>query len=201
MHRDNPDVPVGEFVDALNQLHRAGRIGAFGGSNWSVARLAEANAYAAAHGLEPMRFLNNNLSLAVMERAVWPGCITSHDPATLAYLADTGTVHVSWSSQARGYFLPEALRNRLPPETAPDTCFGSPDNAERRRRAEVLAARHGVSANNIALAWVLARPFPSLALVGPRSADEIATTLPAMGLTLSTAELDWLNLAREGEED
>ena len=199
MHRDNPNVPVGEFVDALNQLHRAGRIGAFGGSNWSVARLTEANAYAAAHRLEPMRFLNNNLSLAEMEQAVWPGCITSHDPATLAYLAETGTVHVSWSSQARGYFLPKALRNRLPAETAPDTCFGSPDNAERRRRAEVLATHHGVSANNIALAWVLARPFPSLALVGPRSADEIATTLPAMGLTLSTAELDWLNLAPEGE--
>ncbi|MDG1119186.1 MAG: aldo/keto reductase [Flavimaricola sp.] len=199
MHRDNPDVPVGEFVDVLNQLHKAGRIGAFGGSNWSVARLTEANAYAAAQGLQPMRFLNNNLSLAVMEQAVWPGCITSHDPATLAYLADTGTVHVSWSSQARGYFLPEALRNRLPPETAPDTCFGSPDNAERRRRAKELAARHGVSANNIALAWVLARPFPSLALVGPRSVDEIATTLPAMGLTLSTAELDWLDLTPGGE--
>ena len=33
MHRDNPDVPVGEFVDMLTTLHRKGRIGIFGGSN------------------------------------------------------------------------------------------------------------------------------------------------------------------------
>ena len=38
MHRDNPNVPVAEFVDCLNEHVRAGRIRAFGGSNWSVAR-------------------------------------------------------------------------------------------------------------------------------------------------------------------
>ena len=32
LHRDNPDVPVGEFVDALNRLHDRGLIGIFGGS-------------------------------------------------------------------------------------------------------------------------------------------------------------------------
>ena len=69
LHRDNPDVPVGEFVDALNRLHAAGRIGVFGGFNWSVERFEEANAYAAANGLEPLHVLNN-LSLAVMERPV-----------------------------------------------------------------------------------------------------------------------------------
>ena len=52
MHRDNPAVPVGEFIDVLNSHRQAGRIGIFGGSNWSIARLSEANAYAAAHGLE-----------------------------------------------------------------------------------------------------------------------------------------------------
>src|SRR5512134_768277 len=35
MHRDNPDVPAGEFVDALNALRAKGLIGIFGGSNWS----------------------------------------------------------------------------------------------------------------------------------------------------------------------
>ncbi len=36
MHRDNPAVPVGEFVDCLNEHVRAGRIKTFGGSNWSA---------------------------------------------------------------------------------------------------------------------------------------------------------------------
>ncbi len=197
MHRDNASVPVGEFVDALNDLKSAGKIGIFGGSNWSPARLAEANAYAARQGLEPFRIMNNNLSLAVMEKPVWAGCITANTPETLAYLRKTGMTHLSWSSQARGYFLPEVLRNRLPADTAPETCFGSPANAERRRRAEALAVERGVSAHNIATAWVLGQSFPSLALIGPRSPGEIVSTLPGAALKLSAAEVLWLNLEKD----
>ena len=196
MHRDNPDVPVGEFVDALNDLHKAGKIGIFGGSNWSPQRIAAANAYAAKHGLQPMRIMNNNLSLAVMEKPVWAGCVTSNTPEMLEFLTATQMIHLSWSSQARGYFLPETLRARLPEDTRPETCFGSVANAERRVRAETLAAEHGVSAHNIATAWVLAQPFPSLALIGPRSPGEIASTLPGLGLNLTPQDVDWLNLAR-----
>ena len=194
MHRDNPDVPVGEFVDALNALHTKGLIGIFGGSNWNVKRFAEAVAYAKAKGLQAPTILNNNLSLAVMEKPVWAGCISSNNADDLAYLRRTNTVHVSWSSQARGYFLPEELRNRLPEDTRPETCFGSADNGERRRRAEKLAAERGVSAHNIAAAWVLSQSFPSFALVGPRNVAEIDSTLPGLGVTLSPAEVAWLNL-------
>lgn len=197
LHRDNPDVPVGEFVDALNALKQAGKIGIFGGSNWTPARLAEANAYAAARGLEPFRILNNNLSLAVMEQPLWPGCVTSNTPETLDFLRKGGVAHLSWSSQARGYFLPEALRNRLSKDTGPEACFGSTANAERRRRAEALAAEKGVTAHNIATAWVLNQSFPSLALIGPRSPGEIVSTLPGAALALSEAEVLWLNLERD----
>ncbi len=194
MHRDNPDVPVGEFVDALNALHDKGLIGAFGGSNWSVQRFAEAKTYAEAKGLRPLSILNNNLSLAVMERPVWAGCITSNQPEALAFLRETGATHVSWSSQARGYFLRRGERTELPEDTAPDTCFDSSDNAERLRRAEQLAADKGVHAHNIATAWVLGQSFPSLALIGPRTVGEITSTLPALSLELSAEELAWLNL-------
>ncbi|MEO8243288.1 MAG: aldo/keto reductase [bacterium] len=197
MHRDNPAVPVGEFVEALNALKRAGKIGIFGGSNWTPERIMAANAYAEKHALEPFRILNNNLSLAVMERPVWPGCVTSNTPEMLGFLRQGGVTHLSWSSQARGYFLPEALRNRLPEDTAPETCFGSPANAERRRRAEELAAEKGVSAHNVATAWVLGQSFASLALIGPRSPGEIMSTLPGAALVLSEVEVMWLNLERD----
>lgn len=197
MHRDNPDIPVGEFVDALNMLQDAGKIGIFGGSNWAMARLAEANAFANTHGLRGFSALNNNLSLAVMERPIWPGCISANDPATLAALRDGNIAHFSWSSQARGYFLPAELRDRLPTEIGPDACFGSDANAERRRRAESLAKDKGVSAHNIATAWVLAQAFPSFALIGPRSAGEIVDTMRAVPVALSPHEVAWLNLAAD----
>jgi aryl-alcohol dehydrogenase-like predicted oxidoreductase len=199
MHRDNPDVPVGEFVDVLNMLRDKGLIGIFGGSNWSTARFRDANAYAARKNLQPFSILNNNLSLAVMVKPVWDGCISANNKADLAFLRESSTIHVSWSSGARGYFLAEDLRNRLPEDTRPETCFGSSDNAERRRRAETLAAKLGVSAHNVATAWVLNQTFPSFALVGPRTASEIATSLPAVGLKLEPADLAWLNLEQDHE--
>ena len=194
MHRDNLNVPVGEFVEALNALQNSGHIGIYGGSNWSVARFEEARAYAEAKGLNGPSLLNNNLSLAVMVKPVWNGCVTSNNAETLQYLRQNKITHLSWSSQARGYFLPEELRNRLPQDTAPETCFGGTDNAKRRSRAEELARKYKVSPHNIATAWVLAQDFPSFALVGPRSPGEIVSTLPGLGISLSKDDVLWLNL-------
>ena len=194
LHRDNPDVPVGEFVDALNALRDEGLIGAIGGSNWSAGRFAEANAYANANNLQPLTILNNNLSLAVMEKPVWPGCVTSNTAETLAFLRDSDTAHLSWSSQARGFFLAPGERSELPDDTAPDTCFASAANKERKARATALAREMGVHPHNIATAWVLGQSFPSLALIGPRSPGEIASTLPALSLALSGSDLRRLNL-------
>jgi aryl-alcohol dehydrogenase-like predicted oxidoreductase len=63
--------------------------------------------------------------------------------------------------------------------------------------AEALAAERGVSAHNIATAWVLGQSFPSLALIGPRSPGEIMSTMPGAALTLTEAEVLWLNLERD----
>ena len=47
MHRDNPDIPADEFVDAMDAEVKKGRIrGIFGGSNWSRERIDAANGYA-----------------------------------------------------------------------------------------------------------------------------------------------------------
>jgi aryl-alcohol dehydrogenase-like predicted oxidoreductase len=63
-----------------------------------------------------------------------------------------------------------------------------------RWRAEELATKKGVSANAVALAWVLNQSFQSLALVGPRSPGEIASSLPGAALKLTADEVAWLNL-------
>jgi aryl-alcohol dehydrogenase-like predicted oxidoreductase len=44
LHRDDETVPVGPIVEVLDQHRRAGKIRAYGGSNWSHRRIADANA-------------------------------------------------------------------------------------------------------------------------------------------------------------
>ena len=194
MHRDNTSIPVGEFIGQINDLSDKGMIGAVGASNWTLERYKSANDWASDNGKKPFSIINNNLSLAVMEQEVWPGCRTSNEAETLAFLRETNTAHLSWSSQARGYFVQESMRGVLPEGTRPDQCFESEANAKRRDRAEELAKKKGVSATNIAAAWVIKQPFPSFALVGPRRPAEIATSLPALDVELTADELAWLNL-------
>lgn len=191
MHRDNPQVPVGEFVDVLNELKAQGLIrGPFGGSNWTVERFAAAGEYARAQGKEGLTVLNNNLSLALMVKPVWPGCLHVSDRAARRWLEETGTTNLAWSSQARGYFLPEEARMKLGPDNF--SCWDAPPNRERRERAEELARRKGCTPLNVVASYVLSQPFPSFALVGPRTIHETATILPALSIELSREEVDWL---------
>jgi aryl-alcohol dehydrogenase-like predicted oxidoreductase len=196
MHRDNPDVPVGEFVDVLDELARVGRIKVFGGSNWTVERFNKANAYARRKGRQGFTVLNNNFSLARMVNPVWPGCVSASDPATRRWLKRTQTPLFSWSSQARGFFTDRAGPDKLTDRELADSWY-SDDNFERRARAHALARERGVSPINVALAYVLHQPFPTWALVGPRVLSETVSTLPALDLELTPAELAWLNLERD----
>ncbi|MEQ9453413.1 MAG: aldo/keto reductase [Phycisphaeraceae bacterium] len=196
LHRDNLDLPVGELIDVLDELVREGKVGATGASNWSVDRFKAAQAYAQAQGKQPFAVLNNNLSLARMLKPVWGGCISASDPASRAYLRETQTAHLAWSSQARGYFAEADARTDLGQQTT-DDCFDGPENRERRERAAKLAKERGVSAVNIAAAYVLCQPFPSFALFGPRTLRELESSLPALAVELSEQELRWLDLERD----
>ena len=195
MHRDNPDVPAGEFVDVLNDLREQGLVAAFGGSNWTIERFEEANEYARDSGKQGMALLSNNLSLARMVRPVWDGCLHVSDAQSRRRLQQRQTVVFAWSSQARGYFLPEAQWKKLGEDDF--ACWDAPDNLQRRERAFELAVRRGVSAINIAAAYVLCQPFPVFALIGPREVHELTTSLPALDIDLSPAELAYLDLDSE----
>lgn len=195
LHRDNPDIPVGEFVDALNAEVQAGRIRVFGGSNWSLKRVAAANRYAQRKGLQGFGVVSNNFSLARMVDPVWPGCVSCSDAESRRWLKKHRLPVLSWSSQARGFFTDRAAPDKHDDEQLV-RCWYSDDNFERRGRAHALAVKKGVTPIAIAAAYVLAQPFPTFALIGPRLLSETVSSLPCLGVTLSPRELAWLNLER-----
>ncbi|HEY4456948.1 MAG TPA: aldo/keto reductase [Pseudonocardiaceae bacterium] len=193
LHRDNPDVPAGEFIDALDELRRAGRIGVYGGSNWTPLRYAEANAYAERAGRQPFSALSDHFSLAEAYDLPWANCEHVSDPASRKWLADRQIPLFPWSSQARGFFA-----GRADPEDRSDEelvrCFYSDANFERLRRVRELAGQFGVPPTAVALAYVLHQPFPTFPLIGPRTLDETRSSLVALDVELTPEHVAWLDL-------
>jgi aryl-alcohol dehydrogenase-like predicted oxidoreductase len=204
LHRDDPSVPVGPIVEVLNEQQRAGRIGAFGGSNWSVERLQEANAYAAMRGLAPFTASSVHLSLAVQVRPPWRDCVTitgSEAQGARDWYARTQTPLFAWSSLSGGFCTGRFARNNLDTFTAEIDrlvieSYASEENFVRLERAQQLAAAKGLTLPQLALAYVLNQPFNVYALIGHQSSAEAAETAVACDVTLSVEELDWLDLKR-----
>jgi aryl-alcohol dehydrogenase-like predicted oxidoreductase len=194
MHRDNPDIPVGEFVDVLDEHYQAGRIGVYGGSNWTLERFAEAYDYAERNGRQPFTVLSNHLSLAEAYDLPWAGCRHVGDPESRRWLAARQIPLFPWSSQARGFFA-----GRADPADHSDAvlvrCYYSDSNFERLRRARQLADRWGVNTTAIALAYVLHQPFPTFPLIGPRTLTETRTSVAALEISLSPEQVAWLDLS------
>ena len=206
LHRDNPDVDVAEWIDVLNRECDAGRVRAFGASNWSLERIRAANAYARANGLRPFVAVSNQFSLARMVDPVWPGCVSASTPEWRAWLEAEGVALFPWSSQARGFFTSrfDAVRARessgvdrrygnQPSDDEMRRCWFADGNFARREQAVAMAAGRGTSPIVVALAWVLSQPFPCFPLIGPRVLAETAESLTALGLALTADELQRLH--------
>ncbi len=192
MHRDNPEIPVADFIEELNANVKAGRIKAFGGSNWSVQRVQEANDYAASKGLQGFSGVSNNFSLARMVDPVWSGCIHASDTASRAWLTQNQLALLPWSSQARGFFVRGDRSFTADEELT--RCWYADDNFARLERVQQMAKERGWSPINIALAYVLNQPFPTFPLIGPRTLEETKSSLGGLDIELTPAELKWLNL-------
>ncbi|HMO58928.1 MAG TPA: aldo/keto reductase [Roseiflexaceae bacterium] len=205
LHRDDPSVPVGPIVEVLNEHHAAGRIHAFGGSNWSFERIEEANAYAAAHGLKPFVASSPNFSLADQLREPWEGCISISGPANArvreVYAASQMPLF-TWSSLAGGFFSGRLRRDNLESfeeylDKLAVYSYASEENFRRLDRAQELADEKGLTIPQIALSYVMSQPLNIFALVGSRTAAEFEANLTASEMRLSEAECAYLDLRAE----
>ena len=192
LHRDDPNVNVAYILDGLNDQLAKGRCRSLGASNWSIARIREANAYAAKHGMTGFACSSPNLSLAKPNEPRWAGCV-SMSAEDEAWHLETQLPVIAWSSQSGGFFT-----GRYSPEKTDDAdmvrVYYNDGNWERLRRTRVLAGQYGVTANQIALAYVLNQPFPVAAIIGPHKVAELADSVKGQQVELSVSELAWLNL-------
>jgi aryl-alcohol dehydrogenase-like predicted oxidoreductase len=203
LHRDNPDITVEPIIDALNEHVRAGRIRAFGVSNWSHQRIEVANEYARANGLETFVASSPQFSLADSLDEPWPLCISisgSGGTAAREWYAQTQMPLLIWSPLASGFFSGKFRRDNLHlfgerewDEVVVRTYANEP-NFQRLDRANTLAAEKGLSAAQVALAYVMSYPMNTFVVVGPHSAEKFKANIEASEVRLTPEEMDWLDL-------
>lgn len=191
LHRDDPAIPVGELVDVLHQQVVAGRARSVGVSNWSIGRLDAAIADAAARGRTPLTSSSVYVGLAPWREPPWPGCVDALDEASRAWYARPGAPpNFAWSSQSGGVFAGDFDPARAAAEVVAG--WDTPDTHARRLRARALGRELDATAAQVALAYVLAGPGRTVALVGARDVVALGAAWDTLDLALSPEQWRWL---------
>ena len=198
LHRDNNDIPVSEFIDALNEIKAEGLINKIGASNWKLERFKQARDFALKEDKEPFTILSNNFSLAEMIDPVWPGCVAINNNF-LEYIDQNNIILFPWSSTARGFFIKKK-------EMATSDHFSNPSMDEEKRvwhsetnlkKREIcfnIAADRNVEPIEIALAYVIQSSKIIFPLIGPRTINELNSSIFATSVNLSDAEIEQLTI-------
>jgi aryl-alcohol dehydrogenase-like predicted oxidoreductase len=206
LHRDDPDVPIEPIMDILNEHQLAGRFQAFGASNWTHERIEAANAYARANDLAPFVASSPQFSLADSIEEPWPLCLSiSGDGGAAAreWYAQTEMPVLAWSPLAGGFFSGRFRRDNLHMfgerewDEMSIRTYANEANFQRLDRASMLADEKGLTAAQVALAYVMNQPMNLFAVVGPHSGEKFQANIEASEVQLTPQEMDWLDLRSE----
>ena len=202
LHRDDPAIPVDGIVAAMAEHRAAGRIHAYGGSNWSAPRIEEANACAARRGLPAFAASSPNYSLAVQVRAPWAGCRSIGGPAAAAdrdWYRRTRLPVFAWSSLAGGFFSGRFARGAPQPDAERDALaaatYRSDANFCRLEAAQAIGREHGVSAARVALAFIMQTGLDVYPIAAAATPAEFADNAAALDLRLAPGEIARLETA------
>ncbi|MBI2301308.1 MAG: aldo/keto reductase [Armatimonadetes bacterium] len=184
LHRDDPRLPVAEILDCLFAEVDAGRLRWLGASNWPVARLAEARAYAERRGRPGFVVSEVQWSLPEPIWQVGPDPTTrTVAPDELGWHTRTGLPVMAYTATAGGY---------LSKPDSPPTPMDTPVNLARRQRARELAARRGCTPVQVGLAWLMHQPFPAVPIFSTVSLEHLTEAIGANDVPLTAEELRWL---------
>jgi aryl-alcohol dehydrogenase-like predicted oxidoreductase len=193
LHADNPEAPVGPIIDALLAHQAAGRIRYFGASNWTPARIIEANNYAASKGKQGFVAAEPfwGLALPNLENANAQG-YQLHYEGLFEELHASGLPIIPYAGQSGGYFTKVASGGVESVREDVRARYDNPANQGRLAAAKALAEKHGVSINEVVLAYLLNQPYQTIPIIGASRPEQIEESVKAVALKLTPEELSQL---------
>lgn len=196
IHAWDPDTPIEETLETLDEFAQQGKVRNIGVSNFLAWQLERALQVGQAHGWAPIRSLQPlyNLISREVEFDLLPLCLEQN----LGVLP--------WSPLGGGWLTGKYRREERPTGSTrlgedPRRGVEAYDVRDNPLTWQVLDAIEGVAASRdvpmsqVALNWLRARPGVSSVLLGCRTVDQLEENLGALEWDLTRAEMSDLNAA------
>lgn len=188
-HRDDPETPLDETMEAHAGLIKAGKVRAVGASNYSADRLKAALAASAKAGIPRYETLQPNYNLA--DRKDFEG------PLQDLCVAE-GISVISYYSLASGFLTG---KYRSEGDLAQRARAGGVKKHLNARGFAILgaldtvAAKHEATPAQVALAWVLAQPAIAAPIASATTTAQLAEILKCADVKLSADDVAALSKA------
>jgi len=187
-HRFDPETPLAETCEALDDLIRLGRIAYWGTSEWSASRIREANELCRDRKWHAP-VVNQpyyNLLGRDIEADILPTCV------------EFGMGTANFSPLAQGVLSGKYSKGRIPAGTRGGDAtqnmwmkdhLSDPGLLDRVDRIGEIAAKHGITSSQVALAWILHNPAITSVIVGATTASQLEENTKASGVQLDASDL------------
>jgi aryl-alcohol dehydrogenase-like predicted oxidoreductase len=190
MHEPDPEVPVGDTLEALHGLVAEGKVRWVGCSNVTLDQVREADRAAAERGATGFHTVQNEYSLLVRDA----------EKDVLPYCRDRGVGFIPYFPLASGVLTGKyRMDQRVPAGTRvaamkPDKLFRffTPRALELVEDLHRFGAQHGREPLALAFGFLLAEPAVLSVIAGAMTAEQVRANAAAASTELSADELDYL---------
>jgi len=181
IHRPDPNTPIAETVQALNDAVKAGKVREIGCSNFSVEQMRAANSTSG-----PKHFASVQNEYSLMKR--------EPEADVLPECARTGVAFLPYFPLANGLLTGKYRKGSPFPESSrAKDAFGpkvfTDENLERADALMAFARSRGHSLLDLAFSWLAARPEVSSVIAGARNAEQVRANSAAATWKLTAADM------------
>jgi aryl-alcohol dehydrogenase-like predicted oxidoreductase len=184
IHRPSPDTDIEETLSALTDLMRAGKVRAIGSSTFPASEIVEAQWVSERRGLA--RFRTEQPPYSILNRGI--------EREVLPVCERYGMGVMVWSPLAMGQLTGRYRKGRQPPGGVRTQYFPEQMSDERRldavERLIPVADEAGLPLTHVAMAFVMAHPGVTSAIIGPRTMQHLDDLLAGVDVVLSDEILD-----------
>jgi aryl-alcohol dehydrogenase-like predicted oxidoreductase len=186
-HRDDPETPLEETMEAFDRLIRTGKVRAIGASNLRAWRIAEANAVASDHEWARYSAVQQRHTYFRPRHGADFGPQIAINDDLKSYCAARDITMIAYSALLQGSYT---RQDRPVPAQ-----YAGPDADERLEALQSVANETGATLNQVVIAWMRQSDPPVLPIIAGSQPAQVTENIRALQVTLTADQVQRLDVA------